>query len=72
MLLRVNGLTNLSSLLFNSALSRKQIGLTSMLGVYVVLGVGIVMSFMALIVEIYWKRRVKQKLIKKLQRWVTK
>ncbi|XP_078384274.1 glutamate receptor ionotropic, kainate 3-like isoform X2 [Oculina patagonica] len=39
-----------------TTLSRKRIDLLSMLGVYVVLGVGIVVALLALIAEIYWKR----------------
>ncbi|PFX17107.1 Glutamate receptor ionotropic, kainate 3, partial [Stylophora pistillata] len=42
------------------ALSRKQIGLNSMLGVYLVLFVGMVIAFFTLLTEIYWKRRAKQ------------
>ena len=44
----------------------------SMVGVYIVLGVGMFIAFITLIAEIYWKRRVKQKLINKFPRWVTK
>ncbi|XP_078377925.1 glutamate receptor ionotropic, kainate 3-like [Oculina patagonica] len=40
-------------------LSQKRIDLTSMLGVYVVMGAGIVAAFLTLIVEIVWKRRAK-------------
>ncbi|XP_078383275.1 glutamate receptor ionotropic, kainate 2-like isoform X2 [Oculina patagonica] len=46
-----------------TTLSRKRIGLMSMLGVYVVLGVGIVIAFLTLIGEILWKRREKLKLL---------
>ncbi|XP_078384338.1 glutamate receptor ionotropic, kainate 2-like isoform X1 [Oculina patagonica] len=41
-------------------LSQTRIDLMSMLGVYVVLGVGIVVAFLTLIAEILWKRRAKQ------------
>ncbi|XP_078383344.1 glutamate receptor ionotropic, kainate 2-like [Oculina patagonica] len=42
-------------------LSRKRIDLMSMLGVYVVMGVGIVVAFLTLIAEILWKRRAEAK-----------
>lgn len=42
------------------ALSSKQIGLNSMLGVYLVLFVGIVVAFLTLLAEIYWKRKGEQ------------
>ena len=42
---------------FFSALSRKRIDLMNMLGVYVVMGVGMVVAFMALVAEILWKRK---------------
>ena len=42
----------------------------SMLGVYVVLGIGIVVAFLTLIAEILWKRREKQKLLTKIRRFV--
>lgn len=42
------------------ALSRKQIGLNSMLGVYLVLFVGMVVAFLTLLAEIYWKRKGEQ------------
>ena len=41
-----------------SALSRKRISVMSMLGVYVVMGVGMVVAFLVLIAEIVWKRKV--------------
>ena len=44
-----------------SALSRKRIDLMSMLGVYVVMGVGLVLAFLTLIAEIVWKRKEKLK-----------
>ena len=58
---------------FLSALSRKRIGLMSMLGVYIVLFVGMFISFITLLVELYWKRRAKQILMNKIrkQRFVT-
>ena len=42
----------------------------SMLGVYVVLGTGIVIAFLTLIAEILWKRREKHKLLNKARRFV--
>jgi len=51
-----------------TTLSRKRIGLMSMLGVYVVLGIGIVVAFLTLIAEILWKRREKHKLLIKARR----
>lgn len=48
-----------------TALSRKRIGLLSMLGVYVVLGVGIVVAFLTLLVEIFWSKRSKQIVLSK-------
>ena len=41
-----------------------------MLGVYIVLAGGIIMAFITLVVEIYWKRRVKQSVVDKFQRLV--
>ncbi|RMX49451.1 hypothetical protein pdam_00013352 [Pocillopora damicornis] len=56
-----------------TALSRKRIGLLSMLGVYVVLGVGIVIAFLTLFVEIFWSRKVKKiNLLKETGRFVTR
>ena len=46
-------------------LSQKRIDLMSMLGVYVVLGVGIVCAFLTLIAEIVWKRRKEKQMISK-------
>ena len=43
---------------FISALSRKRISVMSMLGVYLVLGVGMVVAFLVLIAEILWKRKM--------------
>ncbi|KAL9962089.1 hypothetical protein ACROYT_G031159 [Oculina patagonica] len=51
-----------------TTLSQKRIDLMSMLGVYVVLGVGMVVAFLTLIAEILWKRRAKQKSIYKTER----
>ncbi|XP_078382294.1 glutamate receptor ionotropic, kainate 2-like [Oculina patagonica] len=48
-------------------LSQTRIDLMSMLGVYVVLGVGIVVAFLTLIAEILWKRRAKQKSMDKTE-----
>lgn len=42
------------------ALFSKQIGLNSMLGVYLVLFVGMVVAFLTLLAEIYWKRKGEQ------------
>lgn len=58
---------------FVSALSRKRIGILSMLGVYIVLFVGMFIAFVALIAEIFWKRRARQILFDKVrkQRFVT-
>ena len=42
---------------FVEVLSRKRINLTSMAGVYVVLGVGLVVAYLVLIAEIIWKRK---------------
>ena len=47
-----------SSFPFLAALGRKQIDLSSMLGVYFVLIAGTFLAFFALCAEIYWKRRV--------------
>ena len=60
---------NQSFLPFFLAFTRKRIDLKSMLGVYVVMSVGIVLAFVALIAEILWKRRAKQETIK-LKRFV--
>ena len=46
---------------FVEVLSTKQIGLTSMAGVYVVLGVGLVVAYLVLIAEIIWKRKQEMK-----------
>ena len=59
-----------SCLLYVSVISRRQIGLKSMLGVYIVLAGGIIMAFITLVVEIYWKRRVKQSVANKFRRLV--
>lgn len=52
-----------------SVLSRKRIDLMSMLGVYVVLGVGMVVALLALIAEIYWKRTGRRKLTTKVRKF---
>ena len=57
--------------IYSLALSRKRIGLMSMLGVYVVLGVGIVVAFLTLIAEILWKRKDKLKSFTMTKRFVT-
>ncbi|CAH3015262.1 unnamed protein product, partial [Porites evermanni] len=41
----------------DTVLSRKRIDLTSMAGVYVVLGIGLVVAYLVLIAEIIWKRK---------------
>lgn len=45
-------------LFFISALSRKRISVMTMLGVYLVLGVGMVVAFLVLIAEILWKLKM--------------
>lgn len=62
---------NIPPFLFLSALSRMRIDLTSMLGVYVVLGVGIVLAFLTLFAEIFWKRKAEQKWKNKTRRFET-
>jgi len=42
---------------FFAALSQKRIDLMSMLGVYIVMGVGMVVAFLTLIAEIFWKQK---------------
>ena len=56
------------TLLPTSVLSRKRIGLISMAGVYIVLVVGMVIAFLALMAEIYWKRSGKNKIMPKVRR----
>ena len=46
---------------FLAALSQKRIDLPSMLGVYVVMGCGIVAAFITLIAEIFWKKMMKKR-----------
>ena len=41
---------------FLAALSQQRMGFLNMLGVYVVMGCGIVAAFITLIAEIYWKK----------------
>lgn len=53
-----------------SALSQKRIDLKSMLGVYVVMAVGVGLAFMALIVEILWKKRATKLKMIKFKRFV--
>ena len=45
-------------------LSSKRIDLKSLLGVYVVLGAGLLLAFLTLIAEVLFKRKRKQKVIK--------
>ncbi|XP_078384334.1 glutamate receptor 2-like [Oculina patagonica] len=56
----------------DTSLSRKRIGLMAMLGVYIVLGVGMFISFVTLCVELYWKKRAKQILMNKIRKQRTK
>ena len=51
------------------ALSRKRIDLKSMLGVYVVMGTGLLVAFFTLIGEIFWNRREKLKTLNKTKRF---
>ena len=55
---------------FPLALSRKRIDLKSMLGVYVVMGTGLLVAFFTLIGEIFWNRREKLKILNKIKRLV--
>lgn len=50
-------------LLYWLELSNKRIDLKSLLGVYVVLGAGLLLAFLTLIAEILWEKRRKQKVI---------
>jgi len=51
----------------DTGLSRKRIGLKSMLGVYVVLIIGMFIAFMTMLAEIYWhKKEIKQSILNKL------
>ena len=50
-------------LLYWLVLSNKRIDLKSLLGVYVVLGAGLLLAFLTLIAEILWEKRRKQKVI---------
>ena len=52
------------------ALSRNRIDLKSMLGVYVVMGTGLLVAFFTLIGEIFWNRREKLKTLNKTKRLV--
>ena len=55
---------------FLLALSQKRIDLKSMLGVYVVMGTGLLVAFFTLIGEIFWNRREKLKTLNKTKRLV--
>ena len=55
---------------FLLALSQKRIDLKSMLGVYVVMGAGLLVAFFTLIGEIFWNRRKKLKILNKTKRLV--
>ena len=46
---------------FLAALSQQRMGFLNMLGVYVVMGCGIVAAFITLIAEIYWKKMTKKR-----------
>lgn len=65
------GNTKNSSFTFLAALGQKQIDLSSMLGVYIVLIAGTFVAFFALCVEIYWKRRVDGRKISNFLRLIT-
>ncbi|KAK2553030.1 Glutamate receptor ionotropic [Acropora cervicornis] len=52
----------------NTKLSSKRIDLKSLLGVYVVLGAGLLLAFLTLIAEVLFKRKRKQKELKHLSR----
>ena len=54
---------------FPLALSRKRIDLKSMLGVYVVMGTGLLVAFLILIGEIFWNQREKLKTLNKTKRF---
>ena len=54
---------------FLLALSQKRIDLKSMLGVYVVMGTGLLVAFFTLIGEIFWNRREKLKTLNKTERF---
>ena len=52
---------------FPLALSRKRIGLKSMLGVYLVLITGLFIAFVTLLVERYWyKKKLTESIVNKL------
>ena len=55
---------------FLLALSRKKIDLKSMLGVYVVMGTGLLVAFFTLIGELFWNRRENLKTLNKTKRLV--
>ena len=52
------------------ALSQKRIDLKSMLGVYVVMGTGLLVAFFTLIGELFWNRRENLKTLNKTKRLV--
>ena len=55
------------SLRFPLALSRKRIGLKSMLGVYLVLITGLFIAFVTLLAERYWyKKKLTESIVNKL------
>ena len=55
---------------FLLALSQKKIDLKSMLGVYVVMGTGLLVAFFTLIGELFWNRRENLKTLNKTKRFV--
>ena len=55
---------------FLLALAQKRIDLKSMLGVYVVMGTGLLVAFFTLIGEIFWNQREKLKTLNKTKRLV--
>ena len=55
---------------FLLALSRKKIDLKSMMGVYVVMGTGLLVAFFTLIGELFWNRRENLKTLNKTKRLV--
>ena len=65
-----NGLLTRAFASFLLALSRKKIDSKSMLGVYVVMGTGLLVAFFTLIGELFWNRREKLKTLNKTKRLV--
>ena len=65
-----NGFADQSICFLLLALSRNRIDLKSMLGVYVVMGTGLLVAFFTLIGELFWNRREKLKTLNKTKRLV--